>query len=367
MNKRFDIAVLITLAGLFTAACSKVEMTNSAPESISYSVGSYAAQTKTSSYKDTENLEVFNSKAFLHAQGAAEGNVFFNSSIYWDGETWSPENDQFWPKHPASYINFVSWYANNGTQDIVPNTVTETSFEILNYTVGAQDRILIADEAWRQTSNSATYNYNGVSSGVPTLFRHLLSRVKINMSASLVTDPNDNTVTYQVTLQEAHLEGIFRTGTLSLYNSDPNSRATNTWRCSGEPILLWAKVQGSNSGNISLESSNTTLSAEEATTVLSERSFMPQALNSSSMKMVITYTVTTKSNGTTTAEERDIPATIVLNTIKNTSGVVINQWVPNKKYTYNIAINPISQEILLNPTVETDWTGDVNTISISVE
>lgn len=363
MNKRFDIAVLITLAGLLAAACTKVER-NDVPERISFSVGSYAAQTKTSSYKDTENLEVFNSIAYLHAEGAAEGTVLFNSSINWDGETWSPANDYFWPKHPASYLNFVSWYANDGSADIVPNTVNETTFSILNRTIGAQDRILLADEAWRQTSNSATYNYNGVTSGVPTLFRHLLSRVKVNMCASLVTDPNDNTVTYQVTLQDVHFEGIYRTGSLSLNNADPRTKATNTWHSLSSPNYLWAPVQGSNTGNIVMVNSNTTLGTS-ATTILPERSFMPQALGSA-IKMVITYTVETKSNGVTTSTEYDIPATIIMNTIKNSSDMAINQWVPNKIYTYNIAINPISQEILLNPTVD-DWASDVNTINITVE
>ncbi len=55
-----------------------------------------------------------------------------------------------------------------------------------------------------------------------------------------------------------------------------------------------------------------------------------------------------------------------MNTIKNTSDVAITQWVPNKKYTYNIAINPVGKEILLNPIVETEWSFEED-INVTVE
>lgn len=82
--------------------------------------------------------------------------------------------------------------------------------------------------------------------------------------------------------------------------------------------------------------------------------------------MELLYSVTTKSNGVTTATENDIPATIIMNTIKNTADVAIDKWTPNKIYTYNIAINPVGKEILLNPTVEAEWSFE-NDINVTVE
>lgn len=64
MKKWFDIAVLGILVSL--AACTKVENT-SAPESIRYAVGSYAASTKASEYRAYESLDNFQSKAFIHS------------------------------------------------------------------------------------------------------------------------------------------------------------------------------------------------------------------------------------------------------------------------------------------------------------
>lgn len=356
MKKWFDIAVLGILVSL--AACTKVENT-SAPESIRYAVGSYAVSTKASEYRAYESLDNFQSKAFIHSEGAAEGSVFFNSAITWDGATWSPDRDYYWPKHPQSYINFVSWYANDGSANITPDTVTETQFQILNRTVGANDRILVADEAWKQKANINTY----YTSGVPTLFRHVLSRVKVNMKATTLTDPELSGVTYEVTLQDAKIKGVFQKGNMKLLNSALADTGTRKWYSTESATYLWKTVAGSDEAIIDFVDSDANVTTDYAA-ILPERSFIPQAIGDA-IKLVITYSVTTKSNGTTTTES-DIPATIVMNTIKNTSDVAITQWVPNKIYTYNIAINPVGKEILLNPTVETEWTF-AEDINVTVE
>ena len=356
MKKWFDIAVLGILVSL--AACTKVENT-SAPESIRYAVGSYAVSTKASEFRSYESLDNFQSKAFIHPEGAAEGSVFFNSAITWDGATWSPDRDYYWPKHPQSYINFVSWYANDGSANITPDTVTETQFQILNRTVGANDRILVADEAWKQKANINTY----YTSGVPTLFRHVLSRVKVNMKATTLTDPELANVTYEVTLQDAKIKGVFQKGNMKLLNSALADTGTRKWYSTESATYLWKTVAGSDEAIIDFVDSDANVTTDYAA-ILPERSFIPQAIGDA-IKLVITYSVTTKSNGTTTTES-DIPATIVMNTIKNTSDVAITQWVPNKRYTYNIAINPVGKEILLNPTVETEWTF-AEDINVTVE
>lgn len=356
MKKWFDIAVLGILVSL--VACTKVENA-SAPESIRYAVGSYAVSTKASEYRAYESLDNFQSKAFIHSEGAAEGSVFFNSAITWDGATWSPDRDYYWPKHPQSYINFVSWYANDGSANITPDTVTETQFQILNRTVGANDRILVADEAWKQKANVNTY----YTSGVPTLFRHVLSRVKVNMKATTLTDPELVNVTYEVTLQDAKFEGVFQKGNMKLLNSALADTGTRKWYSTESATYLWKTVAGSDEAIIDFVDSDANVTTDYAA-ILPERSFIPQAIGDA-IKLVITYSVTTKSNGTTTTES-DIPATIVMNTIKNTSDVAITQWVPNKIYTYNIAINPVGKEILLNPTVETEWTF-AEDINVTVE
>ena len=352
MKKWFDIAVLGILVSL--AACTKIE-TLSAPEAIRYAVGSYAVSTKASEYRAYESLDNFQSKAFLHAEGAAAGTDFFSSTISWDGSTWAPERDYYWPKHPQSYINFVSWYAHNGSANITTE-VSETNFNIIEHTVGANDRILVADEAWLQKANTTTYS----TSGVPTLFHHVLSRVKINLRASTLAEAG---LTYEVAIQSAHLEGIYQTGSLQLVNSKPLSTSTIAWSSNASPELLWTTVNGSNANNIQFVNANANIGTTPVT-ILDERSFLPQTLGNDA-KLVLTYSITTKSGDTVTSMESDIPATVVLNTIKNTSEIAIDQWVPNKIYTYNIAINPVGEPILIEPVLETTWA--VGNYSVIVE
>ncbi len=353
-----NISILFALVSF--AACSKVENVY-VPEAISYSVGSYASATKANSeFRAYEGLTTFNSKSFIHAEGAANGTVFFESSIIWDGAVWAPTHDYYWPKHPQSYLNFVSWYAKNGSADIVPLVVTETEFRIADHEIGAQDRILIADEAWRQTSNITPGTY--YTPGVPTLFHHLLSRVKVNMKAAPLTDPDLTGVTYEVSLQEAHFEGVYKSGSLALTNSPLTSAGTRAWSNSANPTYLWNKTAGSNSGSIVLSNSNVSL-GDTNVPILAERSFLPQDL--ANIKLVLTYTIVTKSNNVVTSTESDIPATVVLNTVKNSTNNLISQWLPNKIYTYNILINPVGSEILLEPQVS-DWTF-ADPMSVTVE
>lgn len=351
-----NISILFALVSF--AACSKVENVY-VPEAISYSVGSYAAATKANSeFRAYEGLTTFNSKSFIHAEGAVNGTVFFESSITWDGAVWAPTHDYYWPRHPQSYLNFVSWYAKNGSADIVPSVVTETEFRIADREIDPQDRILIADEAWRQTSNITPGTY--YTPGVPTLFHHLLSRVKVNMSMTLDTD-NSN-VTYQVILQEVRFEGLYRRGSLVLNNSPMDTKGTRAWFSSANSTYLWSATSGSNANNLVFLSSDLQLSTTPSA-ILAERSFMPQELTND-VKMVVTYTVKSYSGQTLVSQESDIPVTLVLNKVKNASDIAITQWLPNKIYTYNIVFNPINGEILLDPYVEKDWSfaEDINVI-----
>lgn len=339
-------AVLVALVG-----CTKTELVPETGREISFAVGNYAHITKTAPVTEFTS---FKSKGYLYAEGVDGAQNFFGASgetISFDGTSqWNPSHPYYWPKSSNSYINFVSWYANDGTADFAPTTVTETAFEIVGRTIGANDNILIADEAWRQTSNQNQY----YTVGVPTLFHHVLSRVRINMRATTLTDPEIAGVTYEVTLQSAHLESIFQTGTMKLLNADLTTAGTRAWYSNASPTLLWTTVSGSNANDIEFVNSNTDIDTSY-TDILAERSVLPQNLTDGA-KLVLTYSITTKSNGVVTATESGIPATFVLNTITNTTDVPISQWVPNKKYTYNIAVNPVGNEILLNPIVESDWT-----------
>lgn len=351
MKRSFDIAVLLTLAGLMMA-CTKVEKTDT-PERIAYSVGSYAHTTKAGelSLNEDEGITAFSSKAFLHDRGQAVGSEYFSSTISWDetSRTWSPSQDYFWPKHPQSYLNFVSWYASAG---ITPTTVTETAFSITRE-IAPTDRILLADVAWRYSSNQSTYNLNGAAPGVPTLFHHMLTSLTIKVGLLTATDPIDAGTTYSVTLQDVTLMGHYCEGSMDMTNQDNGTTRTWAWESEDEPVLYWSPTSGTDNTPKAIVSSNTMVSTTPVA-VLDNCSMMPQQLTDNVVLHVV-FSLSSTKNGNVTYREDDIAQDIVLNTVKNTSDVAIVSWVPNKKYTYNLIIDPTTSYIYFNPTMEESW------------
>lgn len=343
MRKITDILILLALVGF--SACTRVENPE-VEDKISYVVGRYAStKAEFAEFRAAEGLEQFHSMAFVHNRGEAAGSLYYESDVTWNGEIWDTDHDYFWPKHPATFVNFVSWYASAG---ITLTEVSETNFRVTRE-IAATDKLLVADEAWRQTSNTTTY----YTAGVPTLFRHVLTEVALNMC---VTTAEDASSRYSVVLQEVTLSGYYTTGSMSLHNEDPGVAGTKKWTSSGAMTLLWTPASGTNTTPLTILDSDKALTTTPSS-VMALRSFLPQNLGDG-VVLNILYTVENrkKSDNSLISSENDIPATVVLNTIKNTSSIAINQWVPNKRYTYTIAINPASQEILLEPTLETDWT-----------
>ena len=363
--KKFAYIALTMM--LVFAACTKVETYPEAESRISFAVGSYMRQTKAESsflgeFANAADAQ-FKSKAYMHGAGVSGTQDFFGTAgetITWNSTSaeWAPSHDYYWPKSSESYIDFVSWYDKKVVDPTLGYSYDEEGTKLASATMSwtdrtivADDNILVADVAWRQQSNAQTYLKDGVTAGVPTLFRHYLSRVKVNVRSRYETDPSNANVTYEVILQNAKIEGLHHQGSLSLTNADDGTTRTNPWTAASGTDYLW--TAGGTASDVNLVSSNTTVTTTDLA-ILEQRAFLPQAL-SNDVKLVFTYTVTSKSNNTVTSSESNIPATIVLNTIKNASDVAINGWLPNKSYTYTIVIDPINKEILLKPVVANDW------------
>ena len=349
------------------AGCVKNELVSVPDREISFQVARYSTDVTTKADGDPVSLlderggaiTSFSSRAFMHAEGYAGTQDFFGAAgetITWYADTheWTPSHPYYWPKSSNSYINFVSWYATAG---ITPTTVSETLFEVTR-TVEAGDNLMIADEAWRYNDNAETYQLNSVMNGVPTLFHHVLTRAAVNIRTTMDSDENFN---YEVTVQSARLEGVYQSGTMRLVNSDLTTTGTKAWTPANAEYM-W-NTTGTNDADITILNTDTNISSTSSA-LMAERSFVPQPVNDD-MNLVITFTVTTKSGNTIVSQENNVTVSIKLNTIKNSNDIAIDKWVPNKIYTYNIAINPAGNEILLNPSVS-DW-GYHEDYSITVE
>lgn len=361
MMKKFNNIWIIALMAALAAGCTRTEFIFGDKE-ITFAVGKYAAQTKAASIIDVDNVTSFSSKAWLYAEGVDGAQDFFGTgeTISYDGSSqWNPSHVYYWPKSENSYVNFVSWHDNNGA----PTTIGQKNLEWVGRTINADDNIMFADVAWRYNNNASTYRFNGVQEGVPTLFHHALSRVQINLKATTLQQDGK---TYEVSIQSASLKGVYRSGNMRLTTTERTTTGTSAWTSTSNATYLWTPSIGSNADNFELVAENTSLDITTTNTaIMALRSFMPQALGND-IKLTVNFTVTTRSGGNIVSSENGIVSSVVLNKIKNSSNVEITEWLPNRKYIYNFTINPLGQDILLNPTVESDWILG-NDISATVE
>lgn len=346
MKKWFNIAVLAVLVSL--AACTKVENAPEVKETISYTVGSYAQATKATTAFPTSLS--FKSSAWLHDGGSAAGSVFYAAeTISWDGATWAPSHDYYWPKNPESYINFISWYDATGTPE-----VTETSITWTNRTIGAADDILVADKAWRQQSN---YDYKYYRPGIPTLFRHQLARIVVRAKMSVDTETvNGVTTTWAVAVKNFQINNIYTQGTLALTNNvEPEADSD------GLKLSAWTGswTVGGSATNIA-GSASQALNASDFVDIVPARSVIPQATSPVTMSFSYEVTTTSSKSGTThtLVETVDVPA-LALDSFQGYTG----DWERNKIITYSITINPVTGVITILPTVVA-WETESNSIMV---
>ena len=351
MKKIFLLAAVALVA--FTA-CTKIEDTDATPaRKITFQAASYLQQTK-AEVSIMSEFTSFKCKAFLHAAGytdetqnmfTAEGETI---SAYTSGNAvtttssevsyWAPSHDYYWPKDPTSYINFVGWYDKKGT---APTSSSETLLKWENYSVLTTDNLLFADEAWHYKANPTTgYHLDGsVSEGVPMLFHHALAQLCIQAKVTKATDGKTPAHTWDVTLLDITLDGVYNQGTLSLNNSDLGSTGTKAWEGG------WTSTGTAHTVEMA---DVTTPLKTTAVDVLTMQNVLPQAVTND-VKLNFKYNISYKYNGSEYAHEK-ITASVQLNSITD----AITSWDMNKKITYTITINPETTIIRIDPAM-VDW------------
>ena len=341
-----NISILGILVSL--AACTKMESAY-VPETISYSVGSYAAATKAESL-DNEGITSFRSSAWMHANGSSTGSVFFaNELVSKNGSIWEPAHEYYWPKHPDSYINFVSWY----DAQSAPTSVSETAISWTNRTIGQDDNIMVAKKAWKQKNN---FDHKYFTAGVPTLFKHQLARVTFLAKASKITETDASGVRtdWTVTIKDFHVNGVYTQGTLSLTNTTEPAADTDgiklsdwtgSWALNGSA----GSISGVSSKALNATDFKNLLAATDTAPVF--HSVIPQA--ASGITLSFSYdvtTVTTKGSASRTITETVNVSGLALSSFQDYTG----DWAMNQKITYKITINPDTGFITIVPTVD-EW------------
>ncbi len=401
MKKYFIFAAAALVA---LAACTKVE-TETPDKKISFNATSYVPQTKADptthhSLYSTEGVSSFMAKAFLHADGVSTTQNMFGTAgdeVKYNAtnKEWAPDNEYFWPKSENSYINFVCWYSKNAKSQLVATDISETAMNWGTTSSPVQivkdDNILFADEAWRykdNVRNNATYGYDDVSEGVPTLFHHALARLAFDIK--LKTTTASTKTIWDVEIMEATLK-IGNNGYLPLTNSAPSGTAATTspWKVDAtdatSAIVGWKRPTTATLESIVETGSSATASGDIAVVnadftkpnftgfapksltsdkfessvehFLAERTVMPQALGTTvkfALKFKIKLFHDTNNDGTKDGEAYSEEVITIAESNLATLVNTVTEWKMNTKVLYTITIDPVGKKVLFDPAV-IDW------------
>ena len=361
---RHILAIIIVLATL--CGCVRMEVIDAPAKPVSFSVGSYQPGTKATALQNSDNgIYAFHSKGYLYAEGYmnsvqdffgstgetisardASGNIVSSGSV----AQWAPSHPYYWPKSSNSYIDFVSWYDKNGQPAAQAENEITWTIDGTTRSLSGDDNIMLADKAWHYNDNATEYvSVSGVSEGVPTLFHHLLSQVRVVVKASKLSDAG---ITWTVNASNFTLGNVYTAGSITLTNQEPAVLpSTNPWTTSG-----W--TTSGNKTTIAGVSASTSINTT-GIEMLPAYSIIPQTVGNAYISF--DYTVRTQYDANNYVEETIQTGIIRLSTFTGAG----TSWDMNKRITYIVTINPECNEILIDPQAS-EWTA-VDLAPISIE
>lgn len=383
MKKYFIIAVAALVA---SAACTKVETIDNTPDTlIGFNVVKYAGQTKAATYNSLLDEKVndttithFKTNAWFHAEGYAAQAFMVDQIILPDDDAntasaptcWAPfGRNYYWPK--TGYINFFS-YAGLPA----PTAKAENSLTYSAVAVTPGSNILVADAAYRYTQNAASvapYGQNAVSEGVPTLFRHILAKVKFDVVFDAKTGMTANDKDkWTVSITSASIN-VPQQGSITLNFTDPTSTGTaahantDAWASLGNYTAI-DNVTGTGANVASPENyeiddaitltavagkksddENRTNGTDAGTPakLIAESAVIPHTLGND-VTFSMSYKLAYSYDGGTPIQEN-----VTVSNVKLTEfAPSISAWAMNTIYTYHVIIRP-NKVILFDPAVET--------------
>ena len=362
--KKAVLILAATVAAL--TACSKSELAVSGTEGEREITFQAAPMTKTptATQKEFVNTNVFASAAYYIGEDATSGIVAAwdygasttpelfigtdNSStgavdgdeINWDGEAWrSTSRKYYWPK--KGQLTFFAWSLNSDNLTFPSNAsgnVTWVSctpkqgIVAMYYDIERNKNVdfMVADIAANKSANKSANEKEYYHTGVPTLFRHKLSQVKM-------------TVKEKDKYQD---QGVYFTLNNITFN-DLNKDANYTQNPDKMTV-------GSTKSDQTYTSADQKVDQTTATDITSvdQYIYLPQSLEDANKTITITYTIgyDLDGDGTVDPAKGDIVETITVT--KKLSDIFGTEWAMGKKYTLDITF--ALDEILWDPAVQ-DW------------
>jgi len=379
MKKYFIIAVAAVAA---MAACSKNEINeNVVPEKkIGFEVANYTPQTKANlSLTNAEDgIYQFHTYAYQFPifawQEATQENKLTSGTA--PVMLWAPEDDYYWPK--TGWINFYSYAGTHTPAEAVSADFKTVTFTYTDAVITATSNILVADAALHQ--GRANYNDNAydvddngsgadVTAGVPTLFHHQLAKIIFDVEARTTDAKKSANTIWKVQVLNTETESgnnykstivPINKGSLELSNTDDVAAATTkAWtavNASATNISGWVPSSAAADKETIEFTDSDVLTIPVNTTgdgnkseILALRSVMPQLTNG--VKFTLVYKVQALHGSSVYLEEIrtvGIDANQVLSDLAGT----VTSWGANKKITYHIIIDPVSEKVTFDPAVE---------------
>ena len=333
MKKRLLISILALAAAL--TSCVKVEydMPAAAPsysindlsdQKIGFNTVLYSQQTKaagTTPLPDGSSFRTFGFYTGAYNWGDLDSLTMVSyikgakvSKI--NGE-WRTENDYYWPK--TGKLSFISYAPADAELDVTTTEYLPNLFA-LDYENNGTD-LLIAFSENKTLSNS--------QNGVDVSFHHALSQVNLQFKAKTL---EANGLKFDITVTDVSISDVCKIADFK-WSGDtqetswtyPNSRQTVSFRPS-TGVTLDPNSFKSLGGQI----------------------IIPQ--QTSGISLNVTFTLVTKNSSGTTLDSADITCgDIPLNTND------ITAWEVNHNYTYNIIINPLSDQTITFEATVGDW------------
>lgn len=343
MKKLFFVVALLAVV----ASCTKNEVIpqNDGNKEITYLT---APLTKVDPFGTTNK---FYSYAYLLTEGKKWASASNSSDPYIDEAlvsyhtpvppatpVWKASQSYSWPKDAGSSLTFFAW--SNGTGTLDP-TVGECSkangVQFPNYNVKTHKNkdMMVAKIVADQKANTNPGEYE--TEGVPTLFYHVLSSLKIQAKVketySDVTFKVKNIKLLKNSVQGSYTQGV---------NKDALPTA-GTWT-EASPAEIADELQVYNHVGFTLNTSEQELEATDA----DFRILLPHTFGAEE-KMQITYDIITEYTGSEVIETVTVSEKLS-EIFKET---IPASWEAGKKYTLTITLS--MNEILWDPAVA-EWT-----------
>ncbi|MBO4340635.1 MAG: hypothetical protein J5835_04320 [Bacteroidales bacterium] len=359
MKKLFVIAIAVLAA----AACSKTEVNDfTTQQAISFKVAHYASQTKADDHGHTslvdEGFTSFKTNAYFYTPGKSVQTFMADETIAWDdtNDEWKPSaREYYWPK--TGYINFFSYAGTIEPTEKSEGTFTYTDAVIVPLTTvspaATASNILIADAAYGYSQNvtPASHGLDGVSKGVPTLFRHMLAKVQFDVIVD-ATEVTDDKYEYTATVDTV-VVSYRNEGSLAVSFTAPDFSSAVTPQTKAWTSAVWTPkaVENVTLSEVAGTIAPSAVGGEKTATPVSlvaESVVLPQNLATTAVTFTMTYEFSyTYDGGTPVSETVTVPVTAI-----TTLAPSITAWNMNTIYKYHVIIKP-NGPVRFDPAVET--------------